>query len=346
MDASSVTVLIASPLEPRYVERIKQVSLRLDVLYEPELLGTPRYAADHDIVPQRTPTQEAAMRSMLARAEVMFDFERTHLHDLLTVAPRLRWVQSTSSGVGELLRRHGLCDTDLIVTNAAGIHAIPLTEFCLMVMLMAVKRAKHSQWLQQQRHWERFHSTTLHGKTLGIVGLGAIGRHLAHQARTLGMTVHGVKATLPTDDLPAQYSVDYLWHDAQLAEVLPLLDFVVACLPLIPQTVHRFGPAEFALMKPSAYFINIGRGQTVNELALIDALHRQCIAGAALDVVAHEPLAPDSPLWALPNVLISPHSAATVDTENERLTELFCDNLQRYLTGQPLRNVIDKQRGY
>lgn len=215
-----------------------------------------------------------------------------------------------------------------------------------MAMLAWVKRLGLTMQMQAERRWERFHGTTLRGKRLGIIGLGAIGRELGRSARALGMTVDGVKVTVPADVPAAELHVDRLWSTEQLGQLLPELDFVVACLPLTPRTRMLIGAAEFALMRPSTYFVNIGRGATIDEEALIRAIEEQRIAGAALDVVAHEPLDPASPLWTLPNVLISPHSASTVDTENGLLTELFCDNLRRYLDGKPLRNVIDKQRGY
>ena len=343
---TSVTVLIGSPLEAEYAGMIRQVDPRVELIYRPDLLGRPRYHADHSTLPNRTPEQEAEWRGLVARAEVMFDFDPTHMEDLLQLAPRLRWVQSTSSGIGWSLIQHGLHASDLIVTNAAGIHVVPLTEFCLMAMLMWVKRLGLTIQMQAERRWERFHGTTLRGKTLGIIGLGAIGKELGRSSRALGMSVEGVKATLPMDMPAEEFHVDRIRSIDQLRQLLPGLDFVVACLPLTPRTRMLIGAEEFALMRPSAYFVNIGRGATVDEDALIRAIEEQRIAGVALDVVAREPLDPASPLWTLPNVLISPHSASTVDTENRLLTELFCDNLGRYLDGRPLRNVVDKQRGY
>lgn len=343
---SRVTVLIASPLEAEYAERIARVSPAIELLYRPDLVGEPRYKGDHYTVPVRSARQEAEMRALLGRAEVLFDVDRANLDGLLALTPRLRWIQSTSSGVGELIARLRLDATDIILTNAAGIHATPLSEFCLMAMLMFVKRANHMLRLQREHRWERFHSTTLRGKTLGILGLGAIGRELARSATALGMEVHGVKVTLPADHAPEAFHVARLWPITQLHQLLPQLDFVVNCLPRTKATTGLFGRAEFALMRETAYFLNIGRGQTVDEAALIEVLQQNRIAGAALDVIAHEPLDPASPLWALPNVLISPHSASTVDTENEQLTDLFCDNVQRYLEQRPLRNVVDKHRGY
>jgi glyoxylate/hydroxypyruvate reductase len=343
---SQLKVLIASPLEARHVARMRQVDPRVHVLYRPDLLGKPRYMADHYALPTRSAAEEEQWLELLAQAEVLYDFDRTHLHDLLARAPRLRWVQSTSSGVGALLFEHGFDRSELIVTNAAGIHAVPLTEFCLMAMLMHVKRLGHMQQLQAERSWERFHSTTLRGKTLGIIGLGAIGSELGRSARALGMRVHGVKSALRPDLHAEALHVDRLWPIDRLAELLPELDFVVACLPHTPATLGRFGAREFALLRETCYFINIGRGPTVDEPALIEALREGRIAGAALDVVAHEPLAADSPLWTLPNVIICPHSAATVESEDEALVELFCENLRRYLDGRPLHNLVDKQRGY
>lgn len=341
-----VIVLVASPVEPDLARQIAQVDPRVDLVYRPDLLGIPRYPADHYALPDRTPAQELEWRTLLGRAEVLFDFDRTHLHDLLELAPKLQWIQSTSSGVGAMLMEHGFDQSDLVVTNAAGIHAVPLTEFVLMAMLMFFKRADHMRRLQAERRWERFHATTMRGKTLGIIGLGSIGAELARSAQALGMTVHGVKSSLRPDLDPGVLNVDQIWPVDQLTALLPQLDVVVACLPHTPATLGLIGASAFTHMRRSALFVNIGRGVTVDEQAMIDALREGQIAAAALDVVASEPLAPESPLWDMPNVLVCPHSAATVEQENAALTDLFCANLRRYLDGQPLINVVDKHRGY
>jgi phosphoglycerate dehydrogenase-like enzyme len=160
------------------------------------------------------------------------------------------------------------------------------------------------------------------------------------------MRVHGVKTGIPAGSDPADFNVDQLWSSEQLEQMLPQVDFVALCLPLTPGTRGFFGEAAFAALRPEAYLINVGRGATVDEVAMIRALQTGRLAGAALDVVADEPLDPASPLWAMPNVLISPHSASTADDENAQLTVLFCDNLKRYVAGRPLRNVVDKRRGY
>jgi phosphoglycerate dehydrogenase-like enzyme len=160
------------------------------------------------------------------------------------------------------------------------------------------------------------------------------------------MLVHGVKSRLRPELDAGALQVEQLWPIDRLPELLPQLDVVVACLPHTPATLGVIDAHAFSLMRRSALFINIGRGTTVDEHALILALRSGTIAGAALDVVAAEPLDKTSPLWELPNVLLCPHSAGTVDEENAALTRLFCANLRRYLDGQPLVNVIDKRRGY
>jgi len=196
---------------------------------------------------------------------------------------------------------------------------------------------------QAARRWQRTCARELRGSTVGIVGLGGVGREVARTCRALGLRVIATKRTVAgtRDD-----AVDALLPISQLTTLLEEADaFVLAC-PLTPETERLIGRAELAMMKPGAIAINIARGAVVDEPALIEALRSGHLGGAALDVAAKEPLPQDSPLWGLPNVLISPHSASTVTIENARLTELFCDNLRRYVRGEPLRNTFDRARLY
>ncbi len=175
--------------------------------------------------------------------------------------------------------------------------------------------------------------------------MGRIGSHVARLGKAAGMRVIGTKRTIEGAELAA-LSVDALYPPAKLNEVLAQADFVVLVTPHTSTTEHLIGAAELALMKSSAVLINIARGVVVDEPALIAALRSGQIAGAALDVFATEPLPAESPLWDLENVIICPHSASTADDENAKITDLFCDNLRRYLQGEPLRNVLDHQLLY
>jgi phosphoglycerate dehydrogenase-like enzyme len=339
----TVNVLIASFLEAEHVERIREVDSRLNVVYEPELLRPPRHAADHKGAPRaRTADQEVMWRGYLRDADVLFDFDQTHLDDLPALAPNVRWIQSTSSGIGPFVERMGYADRmpNTVFTRASGVHAQPLAEFCLMVMLMFRKGLHRMMEGQRRRHWERYAGTDLIGRTVMVVGMGAVGSHIARVTSALGMRVIGVDLAgylfnpdvVPLDEFRP---VDELWS------VLPEAEHLVLIAPATPRTEGLIGAEELALLPPGAILINISRGALVDESALVEALESGHLGGAGLDVFAEEPLPEDSPFWQMPNVLVSPHSASTSDRENGRITDLFCRNLRRFLAGQPLLNVLE-----
>jgi glyoxylate/hydroxypyruvate reductase len=344
MNAPKYTVVISSYLEPEHVARIRQVDTRFTVLYEPDLLRPPRYAADHNGDPafQRTPEQEARWRGLLAQADILFDFDPTHRADLPDLAPKARWVQSTSAGIGQLVKAHAY-DTRMphtVFTTASGVHKRPLAEFVVMAMLMHYKGAVRMIDAQRRKHWERYAGTDLEGRTLAIVGLGRVGAEIARLCRALGMTVIG------TDLTPAAGAVDRYYELSEIQAMLPQADVLVLMVPHTPQTEKMIGARELALLPRGAFFVNTARGAVVDEPALIEALRSGHLAGAALDVFAEEPLPPGNPLWEMPNVVVSPHSASTSDRENARITALFCDNLRCFLSGEPLRNILNVQRMY
>jgi phosphoglycerate dehydrogenase-like enzyme len=344
MNSSRFTVLICSYLEPQHVQRIRRVDDRLDVIYEPELLRPPRYAADHtgDPALRRTPEQERRWQSLLARADILFDFDPTHRADLPDLANKARWIQSTSAGIGQMVKANDLDRRmpNTVFTTASGVHARPLAEFVVMALLMHYKGTLRMLEAQRRRHWERYAGTDLEGRTLAIVGLGRVGREIARLCRALGMTVIG------TDLQPAPEAVDRYYKLSCLDAMLPQADVLVLMVPHTPQTEKIIGRKELALLPRGAYMINTARGAVVDEPALIGALRAGHLSGAALDVFAEEPLPPSSPLWEMPNVMVSPHSASTSDRENARITELFCDNLRRFLDGKPLRNVLNTELMY
>ena len=343
----SYTVLITTYLEPEYIERIRNIDERLNIVYEPELIGTPRYAADHYNLPQRTPEQEGRWRELLGQADILFDFDPTHRADLPELAPNARWVQATSAGIGQFVRRseYNKRMPQAIFTTASGVHARPLAEFCVMSMLMFAKRLRHMLREQERTHWERTAGTDLDGRTLGIIGVGKIGAEVARLGQVLGMRVLGTKRTIEGVE-PATLHLDALYPIEQLPELLQHSEYLVLVAPHTDETEHLLGANELALLPKGAIIINIGRGALIDEDALIATLESGQIGGAALDVFATEPLPVDSPLWKMPNVLVSPHSGSTSDRENARITELFCDNLRRFLAGEPLVNVLDTERLY
>jgi glyoxylate/hydroxypyruvate reductase A len=341
-----VPLLIASPLESEHVAAITVAEPRVEVLYQPDLLGRPRYPADHSGAPfVRTPEQQARWNALLARAEILWDFDTASMPDLLTRAKRLRWVQSTSAGVGQFAARHGLLDGDLVITTASGVHAGPLAEFTLMAMLMFTKDVARLQRDRAAQRWERCAVRELAGQTAVIVGLGHIGRAVASVVRPLGVRTIGIvrQTAMRT---ATELGVDRLVETAALQEVARLADTLVLCVPHTPETEGLISAQVINNLKPGALLVNVARGQVIDEGALLAALQHGKLLGAALDVFRHEPLPPDSPFWTLPNVLVSPHSASTGLGENARLVGLFLDNLRRYLDDEPLRNVVRRELLY
>jgi glyoxylate/hydroxypyruvate reductase A len=334
----TLTVLIASTLESKHVQRIRQEVPGVEVLYEPTLLAPPRFEADHSGDPafRRTAEQEQEYRALLAQADVLFDFDRHLSAQLPQLAPKLKWIQATSSGIGPFVRQTGLDTSGIIITNAAGIHAVPLAEHALLAMIYFTKDVTRLQREQGKRRWERYCGKELRGMTVGVVGLGAVGSEVARLARAVGLKVLGVKRDISVTNP----SVDELFSQADLDTVLPRCDFLVLILPHTKQTENMLDARRLALLPKGAILINIARGAVVDEDALIEALQSGHLGGAALDVARVEPMPKESPLWLMENVLISPHSASTVDRENERLTDLFIDNLHRYMAGRPLVNLF------
>ena len=352
MPAAPVVVMIASPLEVEHVERIRAVAPgRVEVIHEPELLPPTRYVADHKGVEgfSRTAEQERRWRAHLLRAEVCLDFPPVAEDggSLVERAPRLRWVQTTSSGVGQLVKALGVQESDLLVTTARGIHAGPLGEFVFLALLAHVKRLPHLLAEQRAHRWERFCGGELAGQTLAIVGAGEVGRRVALLGRVFGMRVVAL-ASPGSRRTAAELGVDRLFAAGQLHAMLAETDALVLAVPHTPATEGMIDRAAFQALKPGAVLVNIARGQVVDEVALVDALVSGHLAFAALDVARTEPLPTDSPLWDLPNVLISPHSASTAASENGKITDIFCHNLRCYLDRRigDMWNVLDKARMY
>lgn len=342
-----IDLLICSPLESIHVERIRAASDRVRVHHHPELLPVPRHEADHIGVPRQLDTaEEARWNSLLERAEILFDFDYHRMNAFRERARNVRWIQASSAGVGRFLRRHGLdAPGGPRITTAAGVHARPLAEFVMWAMLGFAKNYPLARRQQRERVWSRFHNDDLEGKTLAIVGLGAIGREVARLAEGLGLHITGTKRSI--EGLEAgELGVDKLYPIGDLHALLAEADYVCLVAPQTPETEGMMDAAAFGAMKEGAVLINIGRGALVDEDALIAALDDGPLAGAVLDVARREPLPPDNPLWERDDVIIFPHSASTSKHENRRLTDLFVDNLQRYLDGQPLRNEFVSERMY
>lgn len=261
-------------------------------------------------------------------------------------AKKLKWIHATAAGVGQLMYP-ALRQSNIVVTNARGIHSEPMAEHILGTIIALARRFPDAFRFQQQSHWAQqeiwdMRPRELQGQTLLIVGFGSIGRELARRAQPLRMRIWGVTRSGRSD---AQF-VERIFPISELEEVLPQADFVVLAAPETPETQKMIGAKEFSRMKPSAYFINVARGTLVDQTALTAALQSHKIAGAALDVTEHEPLPPEDSLWKLENVFITPHISAVTDRLWERQEALLMENLERWFSGRELLNRVDLQRGY
>ena len=263
--------------------------------------------------------------------------------DVLKRSLRLKWVQVMAAGVDRHLDKE-MINSPVVLTNVSGIHAVPIAEYILCTMLMFVKRMPSYYQLKQEKKWIRYDSTVLRGKTLGVIGLGHIGSELARLARCFGMKVIATRRSV-TEHSRARY-VDQLIPRQRLPDLLSQSDFVALTLPSTSETTHLIGEKELRLMKQTAIIINIGRGNIIDEEALIKALQEHWIAGAGLDVFTSEPLPQDSPLWDLPNVIFTPHIAGSMEDYNAQSTSVFIENLKRFLEGKRLLRIVNKKRGF
>jgi phosphoglycerate dehydrogenase-like enzyme len=340
-------VLIASPLEAELAARIQAADPRAEVLFEPGLLPPARYPGDHrgDPAFARDAEGEARWRALLDRAEVLFGVPGDSAEGLAEVVsglPGLRWVHATSAGAGEQVRTAELSPDALkrvVITTSSGVHAVPLAEFAILGLLAMAKELPRLIEDQRARAWPEVRRPfrELSGQTVFLLGLGEIGREVARLAKALGMRTVGFRRT---KGQPPEW-VDEVHGPERLAELAGQADAMVVSLPLTDQTAGMVDRATIERLPPRCIFVNVGRGGVVDEPALVDALRDRRIAAAVLDVFATEPLPADSPLWTLPNVLVTPHAAALSARENERIAELFADNLRRFLDGRPLGNVVE-----
>ncbi|MBX4938157.1 MULTISPECIES: D-2-hydroxyacid dehydrogenase [Rhizobium] len=297
------------------------------------------------------------IRRALPDAEVVFgsdpDFLRQHIGDTeiilaprfpvdaLEDAQRLKWIQSTNSGVDFLVPvRERLQNT--LVTNARGVHGEVMADYVLGTVTMLHWDFPDLLRQQAAQQWKPKFVDPLSGKTIGIVGLGAIGAEIARRAKSAGMTVLGMRRGSARLGEP----VDQYYTREEFDEFLSRSDFVVLVVPATTETYKLVGAKELSAMKRSGYLINISRGSVVDELALIRAIGEGQIAGAALDVFEVEPLPPTNPLWTMPNVIVTSHIAGNPTEYPRRILEIFVENARRYLAGEDLINVVNLARGY
>jgi phosphoglycerate dehydrogenase-like enzyme len=266
--------------------------------------------------------------------------------DLLPRAHNLRWLQQWGAGADWLLRYPEVIELGFVLTNVSGVHTIPISEHILAFLLAFGRGLHHAVRAQVRREWFSYEQQTgifeLVGKTMVLVGVGAIGGRTAEIATALGMRVLGVRR----DPTVGATGVEAMYGPDQLLDLLPEADFVVLTIPLTHETQGMIGERELRAMKPTAHIVNIGRGSIIQEDVLIRALQEGWIAGAGLDVFETEPLPEDSPLWGMDNVIVTGHYAGANPYYTERAMAIFLDNLERYRAGEPLRNVVDKRIGY
>jgi len=339
------TVFIASPLESEHVAAIRAAHPELTVLHAPDLLPPIRYIADHKGHPmQRSEAQQRRWHDLIAQADILWDLPAA---EDMPFAAKLRWIQTTSTGVGQAVRQLGLDTRGIRVTTARGVHAGPLAEFVFMALLTYFRKLRELEAEQRAHRWVRTCYTEVAGRTLVIIGAGDLARGCAKLAKALDMRVIAIARDL--GKARAHNALfDAIRPVAALHATLREADAVVVTVPHTPATEHLIDAAALAAMPRGIAFVNIARGQVIDEAALIASLREGHIGFAALDVATIEPLPVDSPLWDFPNVLISPHSASTVTTENRKITEIFVHNLHCWMDGNldAMKNVLDTQLMY
>jgi phosphoglycerate dehydrogenase-like enzyme len=308
---------------------------------EPHELRSARGKPGAEDLRGRAPALTEAQRDAFARMHVAVAIDLPF--DVAKHAPNLRWVQSVGAGTGQL-QSAGLADAGIVLTSAAGANAVGIAEFVLARILQHWKRLPEMDAAQIRHEWSPAYGRQLAGCTLGLLGFGAINSAVAERAHSFGVRVLATRrSATPGATAPG---IDELFPTTDLHAMLGQCDVVVAAVPETPETTGMMDVAAFAAMRPGALFCNVGRGSLVDEPALIDALERGKLGGAALDVASVEPLPSDNPLWDAPNLLLSPHAAASPAALFVNLHTLFRENLARHLAGEALHNEVDLTRGY
>lgn len=309
-------VLISHPAVPRDVaRRIREAAQDLEVVLSPSI---------DDVLVERSEVVAGHLSpAQLGRAQL------------------LRWNHLWTAGADADLTP-GMLACDVCLTCSAGNEAVPLAEHALLLMMMLDREVPRWVSAQQDRRWDRYPHGELAGKTVAIVGLGHVGADLALKCAAFHMRVLGLRRS---SDSPVP-GVARVYRAEAIAEVASEADYLVVTAPLTDQTRGLVDARVLGAMKPTARIINVSRGEIVDSQALLDALRESRIAGAGLDAHDEEPLPADSPWWTAPNVVVTPHNGATTPQTPERGLEIFIDNLQRYASGEPLRNVVDKRSGY
>ncbi len=286
---------------------------------------------------------EESVKREIQDADVMLCWKITP--DVFACARRLKWIQFGSAGIDHTIFPE-LLNSDVILTTLAGIHRVVVAEHVFALMLALARRLNMSSVFQLEHKYDRTEiaatADVLAGKTLGIIGLGRIGLNIARLGKAFEMTVVGTKRILEGQ----LANIDRIYRASEYRKVLPLSDYLVLAVPLTEETRALIGRPEIEAMKTGAYLINVARGAMVDHDALADALRSRKLAGAALDVFPEEPLPADSPLWDLPNLIITPHTAGSHPGYADSAAEVFRRNLEAFISGRPMVNVYNRRRGY
>jgi phosphoglycerate dehydrogenase-like enzyme len=329
----SLTVLLSSSARPEFIAAVEAAGPRISVL---------------------TLDNESPLPSLVASAQVLhrsITFSRARIAEIINAATELEWMHIPFAGVDGLLPP-GLAERKVVVTHASGIYDAPVAEFALAQILSIAKRLPFFAEEQRARRWAGVRTwddasgssrvpTMIRGKTIGIVGFGGIGGTLAECLRPLGARVLGLRRSGLPDPRAEQ-----IFDVTRLVDIFAACDFVVLALPLTPETRQIIGAAELAAMQPDAWLLNFGRGALVDDAALLEALERNAIGGACLDVFSEEPLPADHPYYRLPNVILTPHVSGVFQNRSQADLDRFVSELKRFLEGEPFEGPIDLARGY
>lgn len=310
---------------------------------EPELKMLKDLPAGTECVIGNQPDQ---FTSAAARADVVFNWSKGRglLKSVFEMSPNVKWVHSRAAGLDNQLFPE-LVASPIPLTNGTGVFSASLGEFALGAILYFAKDFRRMIRNQMAGRWEQFDVYEISGQTVGIVGYGDIGRAVASRVRAMGMRVLALKRHgAPVYSVDPM--VDRIYYPQQLHEMIALCDYVVVSAPLTPETLGMIGEAEFAAMRPGSVIINVGRGPIIDEPAMLRALQEGRIKGAGLDVFTKEPLPDGHPFYSMENVLLSPHCADHTMDWLEQAMRFFLENYDRYVKGEPLRNVVRKDLGY